>query len=107
MTTIKVFEITGRNAISMQKGNLIYEILAQNYKSHEKVILDFEGVALFASPFFNASVGHLLKDITVQELLQFMKPLNLNETGKDLLNLVIANAIKFYSNHNKETHPEL
>lgn len=52
MTTIKVFEITGRNAISMQKGDLIYKTLEQNFKNKEKVILDFDGVSLFASPFF-------------------------------------------------------
>ena len=40
MTTIKVFEITGRNAISMQKGDLIYKTLEQNFKNKEKVILD-------------------------------------------------------------------
>ena len=36
MTTIKVFEITGRNAISMQKGDLIYKTLEQNFKNKEK-----------------------------------------------------------------------
>lgn len=106
MTTIKVFDITGRNAISMQKGNLIYEILKLNCKNKEKVILDFDGVSLFASPFFNASVGHLLKDISVEELLQFMTPIHLNETGKELLNLVIANAIAFYSNHKRDVNIE-
>ena len=106
MTTIKVFEITGRNAISMQKGDLIYKTLEQNFKNKEKVILDFDGVSLFASPFFNTSVGHLLKDISVEELLQFMEPIHLNETGKELLNLVIGNAITFYSNQKRDAHIE-
>lgn len=56
--------------------------------------------------FFNTSVGHLLKDISVEELLQFMEPIHLNETGKELLNLVIANAITFYSNQKRDAHIE-
>lgn len=102
MTTIRVFEITGKNAISMQKGNRIYELLLQKISNDEHVTLDFEGVSLFASPFFNAAIGHLLKDIEIERLQKLMKPIHLNNTGKDLLNLVIDNALTFYANREKD-----
>jgi hypothetical protein len=97
MNTIKVYDLTGRNAISMQKGDKIYQILIQNIQNNQNTILDFQDVSLFASPFFNAAIGHLLKDITIDELLNYIQPVNLNETGKELLNLVISNALRFYS----------
>ncbi|ESK57211.1 STAS-like domain-containing protein [Acinetobacter tjernbergiae] len=97
MNTIKVYDLTGRNAISMQKGDKIYQILIENIMEKQKTILDFKDVSLFASPFFNAAIGHLLKDITIDELLIYMEPTNLNDTGKELLNLVISNALSFYS----------
>ncbi|HCV3109088.1 STAS-like domain-containing protein [Acinetobacter baumannii] len=97
MNTIKVYELTGRNAISMQKGDKVYQILIQNIRNNQNTILDFQDVSLFASPFFNAAIGHLLKDITIDELLAYIRPVNLNDTGKELLNLVISNALSFYS----------
>jgi len=97
MNTIKVYELTGRNAISMQKGDKVYQILIQNIQNNENTLLDFQDVSLFASPFFNAAIGHLLKDITLDQLLTYIRPINLNETGKELLNLVISNALSFYS----------
>lgn len=97
MNTIKVYDLTGRNAISMQKGDKVYQILIQNIQNNENTLLDFQDVSLFASPFFNAAIGHLLKDITLDQLLTYIRPINLNETGKELLNLVISNALSFYS----------
>lgn len=97
MNTIKVYELTGRNAISMQKGDKVYQILIQNIQNNQNTILDFQDVSLFASPFFNAAIGHLLKDITIDDLLAYIHPVNLNDTGKELLNLVISNALSFYS----------
>ncbi len=103
MSEIKVFEITGANAISMQSGDKLYRLLHPRLAAGESVKLDFANVALFASPFFNASIGLLLKDITIQSLQQQLSFLNLSEVGRELLNHVISNAIAFYKNSDRVT----
>jgi predicted nucleic acid-binding OB-fold protein len=97
MDTIKVFDLIGKNAISMQTGDKIYTILKDKVQNGEHITLDFEGVTLFASPFFNSAIGRLLKDKEISELQQQLKFEHLDEVGRNLLNLVISNAIIYYN----------
>lgn len=96
MSTIKVYDVIGKNAISMKSGDKIYQLIIENINKREKTTLDFNEVDLFASPFFNTAVGHLLKDMELQELQEQLQFENLDGVGKDLLNLVISNALNFY-----------
>lgn len=93
-------EIVGEHAISMQSGQLLYANLQESILKEGKVQIDFEGVKFFASPFFNASIGYLLKDMDVTQLKERVQISNLSDVGRSLLNLVIANAINFYKNKN-------
>ena len=97
MNTILVFDITGRNAISMNSGHKIYELISQSIAIDEKVNLDFEGVEIFASPFFNAGIGQLLKIVPIEQLHLILKIQNLDDQGKNLLSLVLTNAKEYYS----------
>lgn len=101
MNQIKVFELTGKNAISMQSGEKLYVALHAKLVAGNSVAVDFENVALFASPFFNASIGLLLKDIPIEKLQRQLVITNLSDVGRDLLNHVISNAITFYKNGEK------
>lgn len=95
---IIVADITGGNAISMQSGSRLYELLygAMSKSGPESVELDFSGVEHFASPFFNASIGLLLKDFSVDLLMEKITINNLPEFGLELVNEVIENAITYY-----------
>jgi STAS-like domain of unknown function (DUF4325) len=98
METIDVGSLVGKNAISMQSGGRLRKELLKALAAEEKVELDFSGVVLFASPFFNSSIGFLLKDLTIEELQERLVFKDLSDVGRSLLNLVIGNAIKYYSN---------
>lgn len=98
---IIVKEIVGENAISMQSGKLLYEKISSPILSGKEVETDFDGVVLFASPFFNASIGLLIKDIAVTDLQKKLKISNLSSVGRELLNLVISNAINHYEKQSR------
>ncbi|XLX41864.1 STAS-like domain-containing protein [Ectopseudomonas mendocina] len=101
MNQINILELTGKNAISMQNGEKLYAALHKKLESGESIIVNFEGVALFASPFFNASIGLLLKDIPIENLQKQLSIINLSDVGRDLLNHVISNALIFHKNTDK------
>jgi hypothetical protein len=97
MTAIKVSEIVGRNAISIQSGRKLNTRIRSHFdKKIQTVEIDFDGVEIFASPFFNSSIGVFLKEMDVNQLLKAIIMKNLSENGRDLLNQVVANAIRFY-----------
>jgi hypothetical protein len=89
---LNVKDIVGSNAISMQSGERLYNEIHQPLLDGE-----FTGVDLFASPFFNASIGLALKDINIEDLQKNLELLNFSPVGRQLLNHVIANAINFYN----------
>ena len=62
MNRIFVFELAGKNAISMQNGDKLYKSIHPHLLAGDSIAIDFNGVSLFASPFFNASIALLLKD---------------------------------------------
>lgn len=96
MIVISIFDLVGENAVSMDSGKLVYDRIHEPLKMGENVTLDFSRVEIFTTPFFNASVGLLLNDMELTELLSRLKIENISVVGKQLLNHVIANALTFY-----------
>lgn len=107
MKIIFVKEYVGVNAISMNSGGKLREVIVKEWEANEKITLDFSGVDVFASPFFNASVGALLKDRSIEELQGKLIFKEISDHGRRLLNLVISNAIKFYSDQDNKTNEGL
>jgi|TARA_R110002126_G_scaffold195957_3_gene343856 hypothetical protein len=103
MKSIKVFNIVGKNAISIQAGRKLHHELENDILKGNKIELNFQEVEVFASPFFNSSIGVLLKDRSIDELLSLLTIINLEGTGKDLLNHVITNALRFYDSSQSVT----
>ncbi|GKU81186.1 STAS-like domain-containing protein [Niallia sp. NCCP-28] len=95
---INVFDIIGRSALSMSKGNDLYEVIIQHIKKGQEITLDFENVEMYASLFFNTSIGRLLKDFKPNELSNKVKFVNLTPVGKDLLRRSIRNSAEYFSN---------
>ena len=92
-----VRELTGENAITLEDGQKLYDLIYPELKAGHVVDVDFAGVTVFASPFFNAGVGQLLKDIEPKQLNDLLKVANLVPTGLNVLKRVIENAKQYYS----------
>ncbi|WP_232923931.1 STAS-like domain-containing protein [Pseudomonas syringae] len=87
----------------MNSGGKLKTSIIEAWQAEEKIELDFKGVDIFASPFFNASIGALLKDKDIKALQQKLVFEGISDHGKRLLNLVIGNALKFYSDTSGNT----
>ena len=93
-----VRELIGENAITLEDGQRIYDLIHPELKAGHVVSMDFNGVTVFASPFFNAGIGQLLKDIEPGQLNDLLNVANLVPTGLNVLKRVIDNAKEYYSN---------
>lgn len=95
--TINVHEITGEYGISADAGQQVFDQIHTELLDGRSVELDFSGVNVFASAFFNFAIGQLLQDIPADDLNQLLKITHLNANGATLLRHIIANAKKYYS----------
>jgi STAS-like domain of unknown function (DUF4325) len=95
--TYKICDIVGEYAMTADGGQKVYDQIHPLLLGGKVVNLDFGGVKVFASPFFNFAIGQLLKDISASELNQLLKFISLNSDGYSVLERVIANAKRYYS----------
>jgi len=99
-TLIKIKTRIGKNCITIGDGQKIYQSVHKSLLRNSTVKLDFSGVEVFASPFFNAAIGQLLKDIDSETLNRCLKIESISPVGRDTLQRVIENSKKFYGDPN-------
>lgn len=94
---INIRQDIGENCMTVKQGQSLYNVIYPVLQSDEAVELDFMGVRIFASPFFNYGIGQLLRDLTAEQLNELLILRNLNSVGSNTLELVIKNAARYYS----------
>ncbi|MDN5752054.1 MAG: STAS-like domain-containing protein [Nitrosospira sp.] len=97
MQHISVKELVGENAITLDDGEAIFFRIHDPLIRGEMVELDFDGVEIFASPFFNAGIGRLLADVHPDNLNACLKFQHMPALGDRLLRRVIENAKEYYA----------
>lgn len=98
----EIKEIAGTNCITLQDGQVVFEKIYPQLKAGHPVELSFAGVRIFASPFFNAAIGQLLRDISPERLNALLKISDLAPVGFDTLKKVIENSREFYSSEENQ-----
>lgn len=96
---IHIKNIIGENCITLDDGQKIYDLIYPKIKHSEIVKLDFSGVRIFASPFMNAAIGQLLRDVSSDKLNKLLDidRQSMTPVGLSVLKLVIQNAKEYYS----------
>lgn len=94
---IKVKELVGENAMTLTDGEVVYRQIHDPLTKGQAVELDFDGVQVFASPFFNAGVGQLLADLKPDVLNTCLKFEHLSDFGKRVLRRSIDNAKEYFA----------
>lgn len=94
---IQVRDVVGENAMTLDDGRAIFRNIHEPLLHGRDVELDFEGVKVFASPFFNAGIGALLADLQAEDLNSHLKIIHISDSGSQVLRRVIENAKSFYS----------
>ncbi len=97
---INIKDTIGPRCIIKEDGQKIFDAIHASLKNGENIILDFNNVTQFASPFFNFAIGQLLKEINEADLRRLLHLDGLNETGSLVVERVIENAAKYNSDIN-------
>jgi hypothetical protein len=93
---VAIKDMTGTRCIVKEDGQRVYDTIHNALKQGESVILDFESVSQFASPFFNFAIGQLLKDMKADDLRRLLQIENLAATGRLVVERVIENAARYH-----------
>lgn len=95
--TYEIYKITGEYATDAETGQQVYDLIYPKLADNQPVKLDFAGVRVFASAFFNFAIGQLLKDFSSEVLNDLLNVEELSPNGRSILQRVIDNAKRYYS----------
>jgi len=96
---MSVFELVGSPfCVTSEDGERLYSLLVSHFRNEDVVTLDFEGIKVCASPFFNTAIGRLLAEITDSASFhRFLHWEHLSPSSERLLKTVIENAHQYWS----------
>jgi hypothetical protein len=86
----------GKLCVDYGDGEKLYAKLHKVVARGGTVTLDFSSVDVFASPFFNAAIGQLLKDFDAEQLNRCLQFKGLAPQGEIVLKRTIENARRYY-----------
>ena len=93
-----IYEITGKFATDCDSGQELYDLIYPHLNQGESVELDFTGVSIFASAFFNYAIGQLLQhEVIVDQLNHLLTFKALSPMGHKVLKRVVDNAKQYYA----------
>jgi len=92
-----IHELVGENAITLEDGQRVFDLIHPNLAAGLAVELDFTRVGVYASPFFNAALGQLLRDLKPEDLNRLLKMEGLNPVGREVARRVIDNSKQYYA----------
>ncbi|HCM6912315.1 STAS-like domain-containing protein [Klebsiella aerogenes] len=94
---IIIKELIGPRCILKEDGQRLYDTVAPYLSDKKDVILDFANVKMFASPFFNYSIGQLFNTYSESDIRGLLHLENLEVVGHAIIERVVENANRFKS----------
>lgn len=95
--TIKINAITPM-AMTEDAGLQLRKEMNEVIQKEESLVLDFQGIELFATPFFNASIGYFVMTLSPEKYKEYVKVINLSDLGKETYGHSYQNAVSVYEN---------
>lgn len=89
--------LVGEDCITLEDGEKVYDRIHPELLDGRPVEVDFAGVGVFASTFFNAAFGRLLKDLTAETLNRLLTVTHITPDGLAVLRIVIENSTEYYT----------
>jgi hypothetical protein len=93
---VNVQQLVGPICMTYEDGAKLYDAYRAAFDRGETVEMDFAGTRVFVSQFFNAAVGQLLKDYSIDEVRRRLQFANLPPAAAEPLRRSVENAERYY-----------
>jgi STAS-like domain of unknown function (DUF4325) len=94
---IKVAKITGEYCCFGEDGQKLYQLIKPHLLAGQTVKLDFKGVKVYSSNYFNYAIGQLFGDVSVDDFQELVTFTNISVVGLNVVNVVLMSAVEYYA----------
>lgn len=97
---IKISEQIGPTAITLEKGQKIYDCVYDKLKDRKLVELDFTGVKVVTTLFINTAIGQLLKNFELEDVKRLLVEniIGLDKQWLTDIDFIVTRSEKYYKN---------
>lgn len=85
-------------ALSEEDGSKVYSVICDHIEQKNKICVDFKGISLFATPFFNTSLGAAIVKFGVGLFDEYVEVANLDDLGQETYRHSRESAVSFKEN---------
>ena len=89
-----------QNGLTENNGLILrekIEILLRELLEEDIIILNFKNISLFATPFFNSSIGYLVLNLGPEKFNRIFKLEEISELGQSTYQHSYENAVEMYN----------
>lgn len=90
-------------AMTEDAGLALRKKMQEALDNGNQVVLDFDGIELFATPFFNSSVGYFVLQYSPDKFGERIQVKNLSELGNQTYEHSYQNAVSVFENRTDTT----
>ena len=90
-------------AMTESAGLKVRKEIENLISTEKKIIIDFSGISLFATMFFNASIGHFVLLLSPEKCNNLFELINLTELGMETYTHSFENAEAIYNDKNQQS----
>lgn len=102
MNKIMVNQLT-KMAMTESEGLKLRKEIEKFIEKEDKIVIDFSGISLFATMFFNASIGHFVMNLSPEKCDNIFELINLSELGAETYSHSFENAKTMYYDKHQES----
>jgi len=96
--TIRVSNVIGSSiCVAVEDGQKLFDVLCQAIRENDLLELSFEGIDLIIPAFLNVAIGQLYGTFSEETISNVLFYTYLEDDDQALLELVIANALRYYN----------
>jgi STAS-like domain of unknown function (DUF4325) len=89
---ISIKKITGPHCGEYSDGEKVYEVVSDHLKKGDFLTLDFSGIDILSSSFFNGSIAKLFLDFPSDFLLEHLSIVGMKRIDRYVLNRAVSDA---------------
>jgi len=84
--------------VTVEDGQKIFDLIQPEIANNVPLEVSFERIDLIISAFLNVAIGQLYGTFTEEKIGSLLSYSHLEEDDMELLRIVVANALRYYSN---------
>lgn len=82
--------------VEADDGQKVFDLIVKAFQENKKITLSFKNIEMLTTAFLNTAVGQLYRDFPEDYIREYLKAVDISDSGKVALKRVVETAKLYY-----------